>query len=112
HSVAISVALVLGAILLTGLFVFLPDYASRRFLLGMLLAIGIVFIPLGIASGPLMLLLAGLCILNALLGLWLQGVSLTFFAGIDGVLKIIFGILMLSAPLVHSDTVRGARPSP
>ena len=44
-----------------------------------------------------MVLLAGLCILNALLGLWLQGLSFTIFTGIDGVLKIIFGILMLVA---------------
>ena len=112
QSIAISVTLVLGVILLIGLFVFLPDYASRTFLLGMLLVIGIVFIPLGIASGPLMLLLASLCILNALLGLWLQGLSLTIFAGIDGLLKIIFGILMLSARPVHPDTERGVRPSP
>src|SRR5205085_3661143 len=111
QSAAIFVALVLGAILLTGLLVFLPDFASRRFLLVLLLLLGIDFLPLSIASGPLMLLLAGLSILNALLGLWLQGVSLTVFVGIDGLLKIIFGILMLMARPVYPDTERGVRRS-
>lgn len=111
QSVAIYVALILGVILLIGLFVFLPDYASRTFLLAMLLVIGIDFLPLSIASGPMLLLLASLCILNAVLGLWLQGLPLTIFAGIDGVLKIIFGILMLTARPVHPKTVRGVRPS-
>ena len=93
------------------LLVFLPDFASRRFLLVLLLLLGIDFLPLSIASGPLMLLLAGLSILNALLGLWLQGVSLTVFVGIDGLLKIIFGILMLMARPVYPDTERGVRRS-
>ena len=108
---AVYVALVLGALLLTGLLLFIPDHASRTFLLVLLLVIGIDFLPLSIASGPLLLLLAGLCILNALLGLWWQGLSLTYFAGIDGVLKIIFGVLMLAARPVHPKTVRGVRPS-
>jgi hypothetical protein len=101
QSGAIYAALILAVLLLVGLFVFIPDYGSRTFLLLMLLIIGIDFIPLSIAAGPLMLLLAALCILNALLGLWLQSLSFTIFTGVDGVLKIIFGILMLRARPVH-----------
>lgn len=93
--IAIYVALVLGVLLLIGLFVFMPDYGSRNFLLVLFLIIGIVFIPLGIASGPLMLLLAGLCIVNALLGLWLHSISFSIFGLVDGVLKFIFSGLML-----------------
>src|SRR5258706_12652254 len=92
QSGAIYAALILAALLLVGLFVFIPDYASRTFLLLMFLIIGIDFIPLSIAAGPLMLLLAALCILNALLGLWLQGLSFTIFTGVDGVLKIILSL--------------------
>lgn len=104
QSGAIGAALILAALLLVGLFVFIPDYGSRTFLLLMLLIIGIDFIPLSIAAGPLLLLLAALCVLNALLGLWLQGLSFTIFTGIDGLLKIIFGILMLTARPVHPVT--------
>jgi hypothetical protein len=104
---AIYAALILGALLLAGLFVFLPDYGSRTFLLLMLLIIGIDFIPLSIAVGPLLLLLAILCILDALLGLWLQGLSFTLFTAVDGVLKIIFGILMLRS----HPAIGGARRS-
>ena len=107
---AIYAALILAALLLVGLFVFLPDYASRTFLLLMLLIIGIDFIPLSIAAGHLLLILAALCILNALLGLWLQGLSFTTFTGVDGVLKIIFGILMLRVRPVHS-AIGGERRS-
>lgn len=92
---AIYAALILGALLLAGLLVLVPDYGSRRFLLLMLLIIGIDFIPLSIAVGPLMLLLAILCILDALLGLWFQGLSFALFTAVDGVLKIFFGVLML-----------------
>ena len=109
--IAIYVALVLGVLLLVGLFVFIPDYGSRNFLLGMFLIIGIVFIPLSVASGPWMLLLAGLCIANALLGLWLHSISFSIFGLVDGVLKFIFGGLMLRArpviipaPAVQADT--------
>jgi hypothetical protein len=101
---AIYAALILGVLLLAGLFVFVPDYGSRAFLLLLILIIGIDFIPLSIAVGPLMLILAVLCILDAVLGLWLQGLSFTIFTGVDGVLKIIFGILMLRTRPVHLDT--------
>ncbi len=93
--------------MLAGLLVFLPDYGSRTFLLLMLLIIGVDFIPLSIAVGPLLLLLAILCILDALLGLWLQGLSFTLFTAVGGVLKIIFGILMLRA----HPAIGGARRS-
>ncbi len=98
--IAIYVALILGVLLLIGLFVFMPDYRSRNFLLWMFLIIGIVFVPLSVASGPLMLLLAALCIVNALLGLWLHSISFSIFGLVDGVLKIIFGLLMLRARAV------------
>ena len=101
---AIYAALILGALLLAGLLVFVPDYGSRTFLLLLVLIIGIDFIPLSIAVGPLMLILAVLCILDALLGLWLQGLSFAIFTGVDGVLKIIFGILLLRVRPVHPDT--------
>lgn len=97
QSSAIYVALVLGILLLIGLFVFIPGYGTRNFLLLTLLIIDIVFIPLSLASGPQMLLLAGLCIAIALLGLWLQHLSYSIFGIADGVVKIIFGLLMLRA---------------
>ena len=105
--IAIYLALVLGVLLLIGLFVFIPDIGSRNFLLLMFLIIGITFVPLSVASGPWMLLLAGLCIANALLGLWLHSISFSIFGIVDGVLKIIFGGLMLRArPVLPAQPVQ------
>jgi hypothetical protein len=80
-------------------YVFRHDFAAgaslRAFWLWILLVVGSHFLIIAMAQGPLMLLLGGLCILNAIAGLLLPDVPLAIFWFIDGILKMIFGALML-----------------
>jgi hypothetical protein len=71
---------------------------ARGFILAILLAVGIHFVPFAISSGPLMLLLAVLCCANATVGFLVTAAPLVALWIVDGVLKIAVGIALLRTP--------------
>jgi hypothetical protein len=75
---------------------------ERSYILWLLLVIGIHFIVFALSMGPLMLLVAGLCILNAAVGLLLPAISVVVFWILDGAIKLVVGSLMLRAPRIIS----------
>ena len=70
---------------------------ERVFLLAVLLVVGIHFLPMALAFGPLCIAL-GICVIaNASLGLWVfRVVPLKYLWVADGMLKIAFGAFMFS----------------
>lgn len=82
--------------LLIGLVVYLiPDRSSRGFWLWLLFVVGLHFIVLAYAQGPLLLLLGVLSMANAAVGLRMTNVSYLKFRVVDGVLKVAIGAWML-----------------
>jgi hypothetical protein len=70
---------------------------ERTFLLAILFVVGVHFLPMAFAFGPLCAALGICAMANAGVGLWaLRDVSLRYFWLMDGALKIAFGGLMLS----------------
>jgi hypothetical protein len=95
--VALISAIVLE-IILTGVVAYAFHFRqSRSFWLWILLVVGGHFLIIAVAQGRLLLLLGVLCIVNAIIGLWMPNVPLVTFWFIDGMLKIIVGVWMLSA---------------
>jgi len=72
-------------------------HQSRRFWLWILLVVGSHFLIISAAQGKLLILLGVACVANAIVGLWLPHVPLVIFWFIDGAMKIIVGLSMLSA---------------
>jgi uncharacterized protein DUF6609 len=99
---AIPAAIVLEVMLITIVVkVFQADLAQghlRSYTLYTLLVVGVHFIVFAIPMGPLLLLLAALCIINATIGLLAPAVPVVAFWIIDGLLKVGVGIAMLWAP--------------
>ncbi len=94
--VALISAIVLE-IILTGVVAYAFHFRqSRSFWLWILLVVGSHFLIIALAQGRMLLLLGVLCIVNALIGLWMPHVPLLIFWLIDGILKIIVGAWMLS----------------
>ena len=107
-----QVMALVGAIVLefasTGVvfYFFRNDFASgsrlRGFWLWILLVVGSHFLIIAVAQGPWMLLLGGLCILNAIAGLLLPNVPLVIFWFMDGALKMLIGSRMfMTQPSEH-----------
>lgn len=95
-----SWAVLAGAFLLEGFLVSrvverVPDHTSRAFWMWMLFVVGVHFLVLTLSHGPVCGLLGLVCMLNAYLGLRLTTVPYTFFWGLDGLLKIVAGSLMV-----------------
>ena len=103
-----QVIALIGAIvlefLLTGavFYLFRNDFASgsslRSFWLWILFVVGSHLLLIAVAQGWWMLLLGGLCILNAIVGLLLPNVPLVVFWFIDGVFKMLIGARMFLTP--------------
>lgn len=72
-----------------------PDWNSREFWLWILFIVGAHFLILGPSHGPVCFLLALACMANAAIGLRLRDADVRIFWGVDGVLKIIGGALMV-----------------
>lgn len=94
-----------GAFLVEGLLVNLvvrriPDTASRRFWLWMLVAVGAHFLILLPSHGAICGGLALVCIANAALGLRLPSVDVRVFWAVDGVLKVAAGTAMVLISLI------------
>ena len=77
----------------------IPDIESRRFWLWMLFIVGAHFLILLPSHGPICGLLGVVCMGNALIGLQLKEVDFRLFWGLDGVLKIIAGTVMVLVSL-------------
>ena len=76
-----------------------PDIESRQFWLWMLFIVGVHFLVLVPSHGPICGALALVCMGNALLGLRMTAVDFRLFWAVDGVLKIIAGVLMILVTL-------------
>jgi hypothetical protein len=73
---------------------------ERTILLSVLLVIGLHFLPMIVAFGPIIGILGVLTILNAIAGLWLRPtLDLSIFWFLDGTLKLAGGIAMLAVAL-------------
>jgi hypothetical protein len=88
-------ALILEAALIIGASVLVGGNNERLYWLLILLAVAIHFLPLVAVHGPLMGALGVLCTINALVGLLFPQVPFLVTAIADGLLKIVFGSLML-----------------
>jgi hypothetical protein len=91
-------------IILTGVVAYAFHFhQSRHFWLWILLVVGSHFVIIAVAQGRLLFLLGIVCIVNALIGLWLSNIPLVVFWFVDGILKIIVGARMLSTkPLTQA----------
>jgi hypothetical protein len=104
--VALISAIVLE-IILTGVIAYAFHFRqSRSFWMWILLVVGSHFLIIAIAQGRMLLLLGVLCIVNALIGLWVPNVPLLIFWLIDGLLKIIVGGWMLSTRAIMQDAYK------
>ncbi|GAA4559187.1 DUF6609 family protein [Planotetraspora kaengkrachanensis] len=68
---------------------------QRTQILAILLVVGLHFIIMGPAHGPLMALLGVVTVANALLGMRIIALPLRIFGVVDGLLKFGFGMVML-----------------
>jgi hypothetical protein len=92
--IRVSIMLMLLLIFLfSGRYFDTSDY--RRIGLGVLLAIAIHFIPFSFVHGKLLLYLSIASIINILIGMLNLNISFYYLAIIDGILKIIFGVMLL-----------------
>jgi hypothetical protein len=74
------------------------DADERTLILTILLVVGLHFIPMGIAHGPLMTTLGVITALTAFVGLrFARNVPLRVFGVLDALLKLGFGLVMLLA---------------
>lgn len=73
-----------------------PDTDSRQFWMWMLFIVGAHFLVLGPSHGPICVVLALVCMVNALIGLRATRVDLRVFWAVDGVLKVLAGSSMVA----------------
>jgi hypothetical protein len=89
-SIALEVVLVRGA------FALYKTDGERKLMLAILLAVGVHFVPMAGAFGPLCAALAIVCMGNAAIGLCLsRSAPLNALWTADGIVKILFGAMML-----------------
>jgi hypothetical protein len=89
-SIALEVVLVRGA------FALYKTDGERKLMLAILFAVGIHFVPMAGAFGPLCVALAIVCMGNAAIGLYLSRSSpLNALWTADGIVKILFGATMM-----------------
>ncbi|MGE7945990.1 DUF6609 family protein [Lysinibacillus sp. NPDC093688] len=87
-------SIMLLAILVFVIFQFFADDYRTCWLL-ILLAVGVHFLPFIPVHGKLMLFLSISLIINAFIGLIITTVSLDIFFVIDGLIKILFGVIFI-----------------
>jgi uncharacterized protein DUF6609 len=69
---------------------------ERAIILSVLLVVGLHFLPMAVAFGPIVAILGMLTILNAGVGLWLRPkMNLSVIWFLDGLLKFVCGIIMM-----------------
>ena len=73
---------------------------ERTIILSVLLVVGLHFLPMAVAFGPIIAILGILTVLNAVAGLWLRpNMNLSTLWFFDGVLKLAGGIIMMMVVL-------------
>jgi multisubunit Na+/H+ antiporter MnhG subunit len=71
---------------------------ERTFFLAILFVVGVHFLPMALAFGPLCVALGAAAIANASVGLWrMRDAPLTTLWLMDGAIKILFGGLMYAS---------------
>lgn len=93
--VVLGVAILVEGFLVSQVVDRVPDRTSREFWMWMLFVVGVHFLILTFSHGPICGLLGLACMANAYVGLYMPGVPYRFFWGLDGVLKIGAGALMV-----------------
>jgi len=89
-------SVLLEIILIQAVVRYVYHLGERTIILSILLVVGLHFLPMAVAFGPLMGILGILTILNAGAGLWLRpNMNLSVLWFFDGLLKLACGILML-----------------
>ncbi|WP_157244901.1 DUF6609 family protein [Nonomuraea typhae] len=73
------------------------DAGERTLILAILFVVGVHFLPMGLAHGPLIVVLGLLLMANAVAGLKLTRVPMQVFGILDALLKMGFGAVMLLA---------------
>ena len=92
---ALAGAIVLEALLIAIVVARFRSAGERTFLLAILLVVGIHFLPMATAFGPLCAVLGATVIANASIGLWvIRDERLKYFWLMDGAIKVAFGSLM------------------
>jgi len=74
---------------------YFATYNYRMIWLGALLATAIHFIPFSIVHGKLLLILSIPLAINALVGMFEPSISFYYFGIIDGIIKILFGSILI-----------------
>jgi hypothetical protein len=72
------------------------DAGQRKLLMAILFVVGVHFIPMGLAHGPLIAILGVLCCLNAAIGFRANNVAWQAFGVLDALLKLGFGFWMFA----------------
>lgn len=95
--IALALAIVLEIVLIVTMVSMLPKNTLESARLAwILLIVGIHFLPMAISFGPRFGVLGVLCIVNALVALVVFGMADGAFLLLDGALKVVFGIWLLS----------------
>jgi hypothetical protein len=101
HPTSLQVGFLIGSILLEGVLVRVAFALNRRrnerrLMLSVLLAVGLHFLPMAVAFGPLCLVLSAACVINALVGLRLSThTPLARLWFVDGIVKVLVGAAMM-----------------
>ncbi|WP_234122413.1 DUF6609 family protein [Clostridium hydrogenum] len=82
---------------------YFATYNYRMIWLGALLATAIHFIPFSLVHGKLLLILSIPLAINSLVGMFEPSVSFYYFGIIDGIIKVIFGIILIKTRKIISE---------
>jgi len=100
---ALALSIVLEVVLIALIVWRFKQLGERTFYLAILFVVGVHFLPMELAFGPLCLGLGLAAMTNAGIGLWMRrGISLNAAWLVDGLLKMGFGALMFLAPRAAS----------
>lgn len=92
---ALAIAVAVEALMIATFGKYFRRGGSRSYELGMLFIVGLHFLPMGVAFGPVIGLLGLGCTLNAGHGLWIdRNHPSAAYWGIDGLMKVGAGALM------------------
>jgi hypothetical protein len=94
-------SVLLEMILIQAVVRYLYHLGERTIVLSVFLVVGLHFLPMAVAFGPIIGILGILTILNAGVGLWLRpNMNLSILWFFDGLLKLACGIIMMVVVLV------------
>jgi hypothetical protein len=99
---AVQISALVGSFLLEAGLIYLAvtrykDAGDRKLLMAILFVVGLHFITMGLAHGPLIATLGVLTVINAAIGFHAKAISWKAFGIIDALLKLGFGLVMFLA---------------